>query len=85
MAVTANEIKEIMETTPTGTGGTSVMEHLRTYITNISSAIASSPSYTDLAGNLDNIALSKATPKNGIITFSFKLDGITISVAYREE
>lgn len=85
MAVTANEIKEILETTPTGTGGTSVMEHLRTYVGNISSAIAGTPSYDALAGNLDNIALSKATPKNGIITFSFKLDGITISVAYREE
>ena len=86
MAVTENEIKEILDTTPTGTGGTSVMEHLRTYLGNISTAIqASSPTYTALAGNLDNIALSKATPKNGIITFSFKLDGITISVAYREE
>ena len=84
MAVTADEIKEIMETTPsTGTGN--VMANLRTYIGNINSAIASTPSYDALAGNLDNIALSKATPKNGIITFSFKLDGITISVAYREE
>lgn len=85
MTVTANEIKEIMETTPTGTDGTSVKEHLRTYIANISSAVAGTPSYTGLEDNLDNIALSKATPKNGIITFSFKLDGITVSIAYREE
>ena len=84
MAVTANEIKEIMETTPS-TGTSNVMTNLRTYIDNISSAVASTPSYTDLATNLDNIALSKATPKNGIITFSFKLDGITVSIAYREE
>lgn len=84
MAVTGNEIKEILDTTPTGTG--SVMANLRDYIGYIASAIqATNPNYDTLAGNLDNIALSKATPKNGIITFSFKLDGITISVAYREE
>lgn len=84
MTVTENEIKEILETTPS-TGTSSVMANLRTYISNISTAIASTPSYGNLAGNLDNIALSKATPKNGIITFSFKLDGISISIAYREE
>ncbi len=85
MAVTENEIKEILDTTPnTGTGN--VMANLRNYIGYIATAIQSTdPSYTSLAGNLDNIALSKATPKNGIITFSFKLDGITISVAYRED
>lgn len=80
MAVDDTEIKEIMETTPNG-----VITNLRTYIGNISSAVASTPTYTGLETNLDNIAISKATPKNGIITFSFKLDGITISIAYRED
>ena len=80
MAVTENEVKEIMETTPS-----SVITNLRTYIGNINSAVASTPSYTGLETNLDNIAISKATPKNGIITFTFKLDGITVSVAYRDE
>lgn len=84
MAVTESEIEQILNTTPSsGTGN--VMANLRTYIGNISSGIAGTPSYTGLKDNLDNIALSKATPKNGIITFSFKLDGITISIAYREE
>lgn len=69
-----------METTPSG-----VMTNIRTYIGNINTAVASSPTYTTLATNLDNIAISKATPSNGIITFTFKLDGITVSIAYRDE
>lgn len=78
MAVTTGEFKEIMETTPSD-----VITQLRTYISDISSAVASSPTYS--VTNLDNIGVTKATPANGILTFNFKMKGITVTIAYRND
>lgn len=78
MSVTTGEFKEIMETTPSD-----VITQLRTYIGDISSAVAASPSYS--VTNLDNIGVTKATPQNGILTFNFKLKGITVTIAYRND
>lgn len=78
MAVTQDEFKEIMETTPSA-----VITQLRTYIADISNAVAANPTYNIL--NLDNIGVTKATPANGILTFNFKVKGITVTIAYRND
>lgn len=78
MTVTSSEMQEMIETTPSD-----VVAQLRTYLPNIVSAFNASPSYT--ATNLDNMAITKATPSNGIITFNFKLKGITVTIAYRND
>lgn len=78
MSVNTSEFKEIMETTPS-----TIVTQLRTYISDISNAVASSPTYS--VTNLDNIGVTKATPQNGILTFNFKLYGITVTIAYRSD
>lgn len=93
MSVTTGQFKEIMETTPSG-----VLQNINTYLaqilkaTNVAGTGITSykpqsltnqePDYTGVTG-MDNIAISKATPNNGIITFSFANNDISISISYR--
>lgn len=79
VGVTSNEFKEIMETTPSA-----VITQLRTYLPVLVNAVAAEPSYTGV-NYLDNIGVTKATPKNGILTFNFALKGITVTIAYRDD
>lgn len=94
MSVTSNEMKEIMETTPEDVVGylNTCFAHLLKATYKLGNENLTLKTGTDATATpsydvtyMDNVAISKATPKNGIITFNFKAYGVSISVSYRDD
>ena len=77
--VTTSELKEMMETITDSTVKTAI----NTAISDVKAFTDSSPVYTS-AIDLDNVSLTKSTPKNGVFTFTFTGSyGITVTISYR--
>ena len=77
MAVTTNEMKEIIETIT----NSSAKAQINSAIDDISAFLGGT--YTS-ASDFDNVSVAKSTPDTGIYTFTFSGNyGVSVSFTYR--
>lgn len=87
----SNQMQQMFETTPSH-----IVSLLNGYIADLLKATYDSSSQRYVVANsmstqspvysvtrMDNMALTKSKPKNGIMTFNFKEGGVTITISYR--
>lgn len=80
MAVTNVELAGVVATIP-ATSGQNVKSQIDTYMTYIKEYLAGTVTHIT---DLENISVTKSTPKNGIMTFDFTdAFGITVTISYR--